>query len=110
MRKLRTEQRGQQTNSPASASENQPVRFDRRLIAGMDDQEVADFHARWKNSATVRQVVAGALTKELNNAILQAESGEALKSPNALAEVADNAAFRRALRLAIKLLSNQDDQ
>ncbi len=107
MRKLRTEQRGQQTPSPDQDRET--TRFDRRLIQGLDEAGVQDFAVRWRSSRTVREQVVGVLTKELDRVILQSESGEALSSPNALATLADLHGYRRALRFTIKLLTNQQE-
>ena len=110
MRKLRTEQRGRQENSPASESKGPAVRFDRRLLTGLDEQGVADLHARWNNSRHIRELLARALTKSLDSAILQSESSEVLASPNALAVLSDLNGYRRACREAIRLLTNQDEQ
>lgn len=106
MRTHRTEQRGQQT--PSQDSKAEPIRFDRRLLTGLTDDEVAEFAGRWKNGVHVRKAVVQVLTNELERAILLSESPENLNSPNPLAVLADLHGYRRGLRAAIKLLTNQD--
>lgn len=95
-------------NLKQRSSQDKPLRFDRRLIAGLDDDGIGEFGDRWQGATEVRRSVAGALTKSLDSAILQSESREVFDSPNALAALADLAGYRRGLREAIKLLSNQD--
>lgn len=102
----RTEQRGRQTPSPDSSPEK--TRFDARLVRGLDDDALAEFYERWKNSTVVRQAITKVLTKELDDAIIQSESKEVYELPNALAKLADLHAYRRGLRAAINLLTNQD--
>lgn len=106
MRMRRTEQRGQQT--PSQDSNQDPTRFDHRLIAGLTEDEVGEFAGRWKNASLVRQAAAQVLTKELERVILLSESPENVNSPNPLAVLADLHGYRRGLRTAIKLLTNQD--
>lgn len=107
MRKLRTEQRGQQ--APSQDSEQwEVVRFDRRLLVGLDEDGVQELAIRFKSSQQVRDAIKGALTKEIDSAILCSESREVLNSPNALASLADLHGYRRGLRLAVKLLTNQE--
>ena len=104
MSRLRTEQRGQQ--APSAPSNQEPFRFEARLVAGLDDDALAEFASRWRNSAAVRKAVVEVLTKDLDRAILLSESPDSLNSPNPLAVLSDLHGYRRGLRAAIKLLTN----
>lgn len=105
MRNHRTVQRGLEAPSPDSST---PTRFDQRLIRGLSDEELEEFAARWKTGAVVREAVVKCLTKDLEHAILLSESEETFKSPHPLAILSDLTGYRRGLRAAIKLLTNQD--
>lgn len=53
--------------------------------------------------------MAKVLTDELDRVILQSESQEVLRSPNALALLSDLNGYRRALRFSRSLLQNSQD-
>lgn len=91
------------------SSEAQLPRLDSRLIRGMSQTEAEEFGVRWRSSQIVRKAICGVLTKELESAIIESESGKNLDSPNALAVYADQLAYRRALRFALKLLDDPQE-
>lgn len=107
MPRARALSRGREYAVAADASR---VRLNHLLMKGMDEKDTLEFYDKWKASIDVRLSVINVLTNELNSALIKAEGGEFLSSPNYAALVADNAAYRRALRFAINLLDKGKDQ
>lgn len=81
-------------------------KFDRRLLPADGDAE--DFATRFREASVLRTAIADLLTKEIQHGIIQSEAKEVLDSPNALAVLADLHGYRRGLRFALKLLTNQE--
>lgn len=106
MRQRRESHRQPPPTSPEQASKS--IRFDSRLVRGLDEDALAEFAARWQSSRIVRESITRVLTDSLNRAILQSESGEAFASPHPALFLADQLSYRRGLREAIQLLTNQD--
>lgn len=84
------------------------TRLDSRLTRGLPPEKVAQVENLYNNSSEIREMLAEVLTNELNSAILLADSPKFWDSPNALAEIADQAGYRRGLRTALKLLTSRD--
>lgn len=82
------------------------MKLDQRLIRGEEDKEL--FLSQFKNCKDVRNKIAKVLTAELESVILSGESENNYDCPNALAKIADNNGYKRALRSVIKLLAPEE--
>jgi hypothetical protein len=73
----------------------------------LDETQTKEFEIQWKASNYVREKLSEVLTIELEAAILSEDEGNFLDSPNALAKVADQRAYRRGLRAALRLFNRE---
>lgn len=84
------------------------LRLNANLTRGLTGDDRQEFFERWKSSKLIREKVTEVLTNELNAYIIAGESSDTWASPNAMAVLSDNAGYRRAIRFAIKLLSDKE--
>lgn len=85
-------------------------RFDARIFRLIPNDEFEEWSSRFQSAKAVREIISQVLTDEIEADILRVEAQETLDSPNALAVVAASIGYRRGLRQALKLLTNQDTQ
>lgn len=92
----------------AKASSPGAPRTDTRLLAHCADAaEREEFAILYRQSTRVRNALLGVLTKEIDGVTIELEEGTHLSSPNALATLTDKLAYRRGIRFAVKLLTQE---
>lgn len=81
------------------------MRLNAKLVRGRSRDAVKELEDRYVNAALLLDAITGALTEELESAIIRDEDTDQYMCPNLTHRLADNAGYRRGLRLALSLLN-----
>jgi hypothetical protein len=107
---MRRQVRHQVASSQTSPEEQREVaRINARFLTGKTEEERRELEHAWLVSKPLRKALVEVLTEDIQRSIIKEEGELFLQKPEPLVAIADQRGYRRALRMAIKLLQQDPD-